>query len=90
MTERGTTLVQARVPRDEARQLDRDAAVLGLASRSEAVREGLRLLHRRARDAALAASYDDFYRGREAPPGDLAQVGDEVAAETVADRERAG
>lgn len=83
MTE-GMTLVQARVPEADAQQLDTDANLLGLSSRSEAVREGLRLLHRRARHAALAHDYDTFY-GTDvtAPGGDIATVGEQVATETL-------
>jgi hypothetical protein len=43
--------------------LERDAPVLGLSSASELVREGLRLLHRQAREQAMADSYDN--RGRD-------------------------
>lgn len=49
-------------------------------SRSEAVREGLRLLYQHAQDVALARSYDEFYGHREAPLGEIARVGDAVAA----------
>jgi Arc/MetJ-type ribon-helix-helix transcriptional regulator len=80
------TLVQARVSRADAQRLDDDAGELGLASRSEAVREGLRLLHRRARDAALAREYDEFYGG-EAPLSDVTAAGDHIAAGTIAARE---
>jgi hypothetical protein len=47
-----------------ARQADEDAEALGLPNRSAAVREGLRLLHRRARQVALERDYDDFYQVR--------------------------
>jgi Arc/MetJ-type ribon-helix-helix transcriptional regulator len=83
-----TTVVQARVPSGVARQADEDAALLGLPNRSAAVREGLRLLHRRARELALARDYDDFYQGEPAPLGEVAAVGDQVAAETITERER--
>jgi hypothetical protein len=60
--------MQARVDADFARELvDHDAAVLGLEGPSELVREGLRLLHRRAREMELAAAYDEFYGGQAAP-----------------------
>jgi hypothetical protein len=60
--------MQARVDADFARDLlEVDAAVLGLSSASELVREGLRLVHREARELAMAASYDKFYDGRSAP-----------------------
>src|ERR1039458_9929428 len=65
----GTVTMQARVDARFARHLlEADAAVLGLGSASELVREGLRLVHRRARELAMAASYDEFYGGGGAPP----------------------
>lgn len=86
MTE-SMTVIQARVPTAIAHQADEDAALLGLANRSAAVREGLRLLHRRARERALAQDYDDFYRGAEAPLSDVTAIGEQVAATAIADRE---
>lgn len=60
--------MQARVEAAFARELvERDAAVLGLEGPSELVREGLRLLHRRAREMDLASAYDEFYSGGTAP-----------------------
>lgn len=41
--------------------------MLGLDGPSELVREGLRLLHRRAQQMNLAAAYDEFCGSREAP-----------------------
>ncbi len=83
MTER-TTLVQARVSEADAHQLDTDAHLLGLPNRSEAVREGLRLLHRRARHAALAHDYDTFYGSNaETPVSDVAALGELIAAEAL-------
>jgi hypothetical protein len=64
----GTVTMQARVDAIFARELiEVDAAVLGLHGSSELVREGLRLLHKRARALAMAASYDDFYDEEPAP-----------------------
>ena len=64
----GTVTMQARIDAGFARELvEHDAAVLGLEGPSELVREGLRLLHRRAREMDLAAAYDDFYPGGTAP-----------------------
>jgi hypothetical protein len=63
--------MQARVPRDIADHVAADAAVLGLDGVSEAIREGLRLLHRRAELAALAQDYDDFYGDNPAPVSDV-------------------
>jgi hypothetical protein len=59
--------MQARVDADFAELLKTDALVLGLAGTSEVVREGLRLLHKRARELALAAEYDQFYGSQPAP-----------------------
>ena len=78
------TLVQARLSPEYARQVDHDIAALGLHNRSEAVREGLRLLHSRAAQAELAREYDEFYGGAEAPMSDVTAVGDELAAEVMA------
>lgn len=68
--------MQARIDPDFARQLvDEDAPVLGLVGPSELVREGLRLVHSRAREAAMAAAYDEFYGGEPAPvPEGVASV----------------
>jgi hypothetical protein len=60
--------MQARVDTDFARELvEDDAPLLGLSGQSELVREGLRLLHGRAREMAAAAALDDFYGGQRAP-----------------------
>ncbi len=50
-----------------AELLERDAPALGLEGISALVREGLRLLHRRAREIAAATEYDRFYHGGLAP-----------------------
>jgi len=64
----GTVTMQARIDAEFARELvEHDAAVLGLDGPSELVREGLRLLHRRAREMDVAAAYDEFYSGKAAP-----------------------
>jgi hypothetical protein len=62
--------MQARVPRDIAMHVADDARVLGLDGASEVIREGLRLVHRRAELVALAEEYDDFYGGVPAPLSD--------------------
>ena len=54
-----------------ARELEADAVVLGLRSLSDLVREGLRLVHKQAREAAMAASYDEFCGGRPAPVSEV-------------------
>ena len=77
------TLVQARVPEKHARQIDQDIAALGLKNRSDAVREGLRLLHRHAAHAALAREYDEFYGEYEAPVSDVTAIGDQLAVESM-------
>ncbi|QQS01259.1 MAG: hypothetical protein IPK37_01905 [Austwickia sp.] len=60
--------MQARVDAAFARELTQeDAVVLGLEGPSALVREGLRLVHERALEAAMVAAYDDFYRGGIAP-----------------------
>ncbi len=77
-------IVQARLTPEDAAQLDDDRKVLGLATRSDAIREGLRLLHKTASYAALAREYDDFYgSGVQAPVGAIAAYGDRVAAESL-------
>ncbi len=75
-TRPSSVIMQARVDQAFARTLvEQDAAVLGLEGPSELVREGLRLVHERAREAAMAASYDDFYSGEPAPlPTGVASV----------------
>jgi len=66
-----TVVVQARISEVEAEMVQADALQLGLEGTSEAVREGLALLHRRAQLSALAQSYDDFYGGVPAPLTDV-------------------
>ncbi len=60
-------MVQARVPAELAEGLAGDIAALGLEGTSDAVREGLLLLHRKARMVQLGRSYDAFYDGEPAP-----------------------
>lgn len=63
-----SVILQARVDGDFAEELlAHDAVVLGLDGASEVVREGLKLVHRRAQEQALVDSYDDFYGGQRAP-----------------------
>jgi hypothetical protein len=63
-----SVVMQARVEESFARSLvEEDAVVLGLDGASEIVREGLRLVHERALQAAMAAAYDEFYAGEPAP-----------------------
>lgn len=62
---------QARIDGDLAEQLRADAAVLGLSSRTELVKEGLRLLHQLAAQERMAQGVDAFHDGAtpEAPIG---------------------
>lgn len=57
---------QARIGHDLAGQLRRDAEVLGLDGRTEIVKAGLELLHRRAAEERMARSVDGFY-GADGP-----------------------
>lgn len=67
----GTVTMQARVDANFASELlELDAPALGLVGASAVVREGLRLVHKRARELAVAAEYDSFYGGQPAPPPD--------------------
>jgi hypothetical protein len=68
----GTVTVQARIDAEFARELlESDAPVLGLSSVSELVREGLRLLHKQAREHVMAGTYDEFYGGAAAPVSEV-------------------
>ena len=63
-----SVILQARVDGGFAEELlTHDAVVLGLDGPSEVVREGLKLVHRRAQEQALVDSYDRFYGGERAP-----------------------
>lgn len=70
MADTGSVIIQARVPREQVDTIAADIAVLGLEGTSDAVREGLRLLHRKAGAVGLAQAYDDFYGG-PAPASDV-------------------
>lgn len=73
----GTVTMQARIDTSFAHELvTHDAAVLGLEGPSDLVREGLRLVHRRAQEMDLAAAYDEFYGGQAAPLPDGVAAGD--------------
>jgi Arc/MetJ-type ribon-helix-helix transcriptional regulator len=77
-------IVQTRITSQDAEQLDADLEVLGFRTRSDAIRAGLRLLHKQARYAALSSDYDTFYgAGAVAPLSDLAAAGDQIAADTM-------
>lgn len=73
----GTVTMQARIDTSFAHELvTHDAAVLGLEGPSDLVREGLRLVHRRAQEMDLASAYDEFYGGQAAPLPDGVAAGD--------------
>jgi hypothetical protein len=67
---------QARIAPAFAEQLNEDAAVLGLAGRTEIVRAALLMLHRRAAEERMARSVDEFY-GDATPPLPLGVVPDD-------------
>lgn len=72
---------QVRLPRDFASTLEEDIHALGL-DRSEALRRGLRLLHREALEIRMAADVDTFYGGRRAPLSEVtAAMYDDLPAE---------
>ena len=52
---------QARISGELAELLREDAVVLGLDSRTDIVKEGLRLLHQSAAEERMARSVDKFY-----------------------------
>lgn len=58
---------QARIAHTFAEQLYEDAAILGLAGRTEIVRAALQMLHRRAAEERMARSVEEFY-GDATPP----------------------
>ncbi|MGL5809937.1 MAG: hypothetical protein ACRCYQ_08335 [Nocardioides sp.] len=62
-----TEVWQARIGRDFAEQLQQDATVLGLSGRTDIVKAGLRMLHRRAAEERMADSVEGFYDGATPP-----------------------
>ena len=58
---------QARIERGFAAQLHEDAEILGLQGRTDIVKAGLQLLHRRAAEERMAGSVDMFYAGATPP-----------------------
>ena len=78
-----TQIVQARLADEDVRRLEEDQKSLGISSRSEAVRRALKLLHREARQARLAQSYDAFYGPGDnvVPLPDSLAGAEELAAE---------
>lgn len=71
-----TEVWQARIGRDFAAQLVEDARTLGLDGRTDIVRAGLQMLHRRAAEERMALSVDTFYRGSP-PPLPIGVLADE-------------
>lgn len=84
----GTTQVwQARIGHEFAAQLQKDAELLGLDGRTDIVKAGLALLHRRAAEERMARSVDDFYAGTipPLPVGVLPDGAEEPVADQAAD-----
>lgn len=63
--------MQARVPQEIAQYVPNDTAVLGLDGQSDAIREGLRLLHQKAQLVALGLDYETFYDSAAAPVSEI-------------------
>lgn len=61
---------QTRLSREAAATYERDLEILGI-DRSEALRRGLRLLHREALETGMARDVEDFYGGERAPLSDV-------------------
>jgi len=57
---------QTRLSREAAATYEEDLKILGL-DRSEALRRGLRLLHREARETRMARDVEEYYGGERAP-----------------------
>lgn len=64
-------ILQARVSAEATALLEQDIATLDLEGTSDAIREALALLHRKAELVALGRAYDDFYGGTPAPVSDV-------------------
>lgn len=58
---------QARIGHELASKLRADAGILGLDGRTDIVKAGLELLHRRAAEERMARNVDDYYGGAEPP-----------------------
>jgi hypothetical protein len=61
---------QTRLSREAAATYEQDLEILGL-DRSEALRRGLRLLHREALETRMARDVEEFYGGERAPLSDV-------------------
>lgn len=66
----GGSIWQTRLSREAAATYEEDLEVLGI-DRSEALRRGLRLLHREALETRMAGDVEDFYQGARAPLSDV-------------------
>ncbi len=66
----GPVVWQTRLSGEVAALYQRDLQALGL-DRSEALRRGLRLLHREALEVQMARDIEDFYGGARAPLSDM-------------------
>lgn len=66
----GSVVWQTRLSGDAAEVYERDLKALGL-DRSEALRRGLRLLHREALEVRMAQDVEAFYGGARAPLSDV-------------------
>ena len=78
------SVVQLRLRGEESVDLEYSMRVLALGSTSEALREGLRLLHREASEVEAAQNIEAFYGGEQAPLPDgvvPAQEADLTAAD---------
>jgi len=58
---------RARVTHELSAELVEDMTVLGLDSKTEAVRAALALLHRHAAEVRMAQGVRDYYGGQEVP-----------------------
>lgn len=65
-TAAGGAVWQTRLSQEAAAAYETDLKILGI-DRSEALRRGLRLLHREALATRMAREVEDFYRGERAP-----------------------
>jgi hypothetical protein len=70
----GSVVWQTRLSGDAAALYERDLQALGL-DRSEALRRGLRLLHREALEVQMARDIEDFYGGARAPLSEVTAKG---------------
>ena len=70
-------VVQLRLRGEESTELEYSMRVLALGPTSEALREGLRLLHREAFEVAAEENIQSFHQGGQAPlPDGVVPAGD--------------